>query len=196
MLAECPEWQCKWLWGTVVCSHPNKPISLSVWGYVHWCMRISPCMFDTCLRCSVMVRQHLMLISVFPKPSWTRGGGGREAGLRMGEGMEIEQWAYLADGSGWFPRRCVCVMRVYETGFAWVHTWKEESLFITPCFASLSPPLPSPPQFPGHHLSWARPNCSPEINLHLRTNCINLTPPFSKWTRVKFYRIIPLLLRT
>lgn len=140
MLAECPEWQCKWLWGTVVCSHPNKPISLSVWGYVHWSMRISPCMFDTCLRRSVMAGQHLMLISVFPKPSWTRGGGGgREAGLRMGEGMEIEQWAYLADGSGWFPRRCVCVMRVYETGFAWVHTWKEESLFITPCFASLSP---------------------------------------------------------
>lgn len=68
----------------------------------------------------------------------------------MGEGMEKEQWAYLAGGSGWFPRRCVCVMRVYETGFAWVHTWKEESLFITPCFASLSPSLP---QFPGHHLS-------------------------------------------
>lgn len=59
----------------------------------------------------------------------------------------------------------------------------------------LSLPLPSPPQLPGHHLSWARPNCSPEIHLHLRTYCINLTPPFSKWTRVEFHRSIPLLLR-
>lgn len=92
--------------------------------------------------CDGRAASHAFRISVFPKPWWTRGGGGGggwEAGLRMGEGMEIEQWAYIADGSGWFPRRCVCVMRVYETGFAWVHTWKEESLFITPCFASLSP---------------------------------------------------------
>lgn len=168
-------------------SHPNEPIALFHNMCAHVCASLHACLTHVW---GVVWRPASISCFCFSKAYANKGRR-----LRMGEGVEIEQWAYFADGSGWFPRRyvCVCMMRVYKTGFAWVHTWKEESLFITPCFASLSPSLL---QFPGHHLSWARPNHSPEIHLHSRTYCINLTPPFSIWTRVKFHRSVSLLLRT